>query len=229
MKKTFLVIAILAAFVTSGYAQYKYKVSVGINAGYSIPVTELANVYKPDFSGELNVGYVLTPEIELLLTTGYSKFTFRNENLNDDLAQLSPTTTMNDVWTSSIIPITAGIRYKFDKITQTIVPYGTAELGAYITNFDKRLGGSIIITGSQITTMSASKESQTGFGLALGVGTFFEVTPRLSVDVVVKYNFIKSDFVKDYTITKDTLAPVNVAGISTGMYLTTRAGIIYKF
>ncbi|MFA7359691.1 MAG: outer membrane beta-barrel protein [Candidatus Kapaibacterium sp.] len=229
MKKTILVIAILAAFFASGNAQYKYKVSVGINAGYSIPVTELANVYKPDFSGEFNVGYVLTPELELLLTTGYSKFTFRNENLNDDLAQLSPTTTMNDVWTSSIIPITAGIRYKFDKITPTIVPYGTAELGAYITNFDKRLGGSIVITGSQITSNSSSKESQTGFGLSLGVGTFFEVTPRLSVDVVVKYNFVKSDFVKDYTITKDTLAPVNVAGISTGMYLTTRAGIIYKF
>ncbi len=229
MKKIFLIITILAVFASSGYAQHKYKVSLGINAGYSIPVTELANVYKPDFSGEFNVGYVLTPEIELLLTTGYSKFTFRNENLNDDLAQLSPTTTMNDVWTSSIIPITAGIRYKFDKITQTIVPYGTAELGAYITNFDKRLGGNIIISGSQITSNSAVKESQTGFGLSLGVGTFFEVSPRLSVDVVVKYNFVKSDFVKDYTITKDTLAPVNVAGISTGMYLTTRAGITYRF
>ena len=56
----------------------------------------------------------------------------------------------------------------------------------------------------------------------------FEITPRVSVDVIVKYNFVKADFVKDYTITKDTLAPVNVAGISTGMYLTTRAGINVK-
>lgn len=229
MKKIFLVIVIITGFSIAGNTQQKSKISLGVNAGFTIPVTELANVYSPVPSGEFNIGYRLNREIEFILTTGYSNLTFRNENLNDDLAQLSPTTTMNDVWTASIIPITAGIRYKFDPISKYIIPYGTGELGAYITNFDKRLGGNIILTGNQITTMSAAKESQVGYGLALGVGTEFEVTPALSVDVVIKFNFVKSDFVKDYTITKDTLAPVNVAGINTGMYLTTRAGIIYRF
>lgn len=227
MKKYILILIFISAFCGITNAQYKY--GIGVNAGYSIPVTELANVYKPAFSGEFNASYTLTKEIELLLTAGFNKFEFRNENLNDDLNQLSPATTMNDIWTASVIPFTAGIRYKFDPISSTIVPYGTAELGVYLTNFDKRLEGSIVITGTSITSMSSAKESQTGFGLALGVGTQFEVTPRLSVDVVVKYNFVKSDFVKDYTITKDTLAPLNVAGISTGMFLTTRAGIIYRF
>ena len=229
MKKTILIIVIFAAFVSTGNAQKKHKLSIGLNAGFSIPVTELANVYSPVPSGEFNIGYILNKEIELFIATGYSNFQFRNENLNDDLAQLSPTTTMNDIWTASIIPITAGIRYRFDPISKSIIPYGTGEIGAYITNFDKQLGGNIVITGSQITSNSAAKESQVGYGLALGIGTEFEVTPALSVDVIIKFNYVKSDFVKDYTITKDTLNPVNVAGISTGMYLTTRAGIIYRF
>ena len=227
MKKLIKTVLFLSAFCSSTFAQYKF--SLGVNAGYSIPVTELANVYKAAFSAEVNGSYMLNKEIDFLVTSGYNKFEFRNENLNDDLNQLSPSATMNDIWTASVIPITAGIRYKFDQITRTITPYGTAELGVYLTSFDKRLGGDIVITGNTVTSLPAAKESQTGFGLALGIGTMFEVTPRLSVDVVVKYNFVKSDFVKDYTITKDTLAPLNVAGISTGMYLTTRAGIIYKF
>ena len=226
MKRIFLITAIL--FAISFSANSQSKISLGVNGGLSIPVTEFANVYKITPSVELNAGYRITPDIELLLTSGYSSFKFRNESLNDDIHQLDVNANMNDSWTSTVIPITAGIRYKFDPIDKKILPYGTAEIGAYFTNFDKRLGGNIILTGSNITTNTSSKELQVGFGLALGVGTYFAITPRISVDVVVKYNFVKSDFVKDYIITKDTLAPVNVLGISTGMFLTTRAGINVK-
>ncbi len=225
MKKVILTLVIIFAVFIQLNAQP--KMSVGLNGGLSLPVTELANVYKMTPSGEFNAGYRINPEIELLLTAGYSNFKFRNESLNDDIHQLDYNSNMNEEWKMSVIPVTAGVRYHFDKINKNIVPYGTAELGAYIVNFDKLLGGSINISGSNFSYNSA-KETKTGFGLALGIGTMFEITPRVSVDVIVKYNFVKADFVKDYTITKDTLAPVNVAGISTGMYLTTRAGINVK-
>ncbi len=223
MKKIILIIAVLFAINFSVNAQT--KISLGVNGGFGIPVTELANVYKLTPSGEFNAGYRITPELELLLTTGYSSFEFRNENLNDDIHQLDINANMNEKWKTTVIPITAGIRYKFDPITKSITPYGTMEVGAYILDFDKRLGGDIILTGSNITKLDARKESAVGFGLALGVGTFFAITPRISVDVAVKYNFVKAEFVQDYLITKDTLNPVNVAGINTGMFLTTRVGI----
>lgn len=226
MKKVVLTLIITFAVIVNLSAQT--KLSIGVNGGLSLPVTELANVYKMTPSGEFNAGYKLTPDVDLLLTAGYSSFSFRNESLNDDIHQLDYNANMNEDWTASVIPVTAGVRYKFDKVNKNIMPYGTAELGLYITNFNKRLGGSINLTGSNITYNSSAKESQTGFGLALGIGSMFEITPRISVDVVVKYNFVKTDFVKDYTIAKDTLVPVNVAGISTGMFLTTRAGINIK-
>ncbi|MCX6157272.1 MAG: outer membrane beta-barrel protein [Ignavibacteriota bacterium] len=226
MKKVILAIAIIFAATVNINAQS--KISLGVNVGFSLPVTELANVYGMTPSAEFNAGYRITPDVELLLTAGYSNFKFRNESLNDDIHQLDYNANMNEEWTATVIPITAGVRYKFDQITKHVIPYGTAEVGAYITNFNKLLGGSINLTGSNITYNSSSKESQAGFGLALGIGTMFEITPRISVDVIVKYNFVKTDFVKDYTITKDTLTAVNVAGISTGMFLTTRAGINIK-
>lgn len=226
MKKIILTIAILFAVSLTVNAQS--KISLGINGGLSIPVTELANVYKITPSAEFNLGYRITPDIELLLTAGYSSFKFRNESLNDDIHQLSISTDFNEEWTASVIPITAGIRYKFDPINKNVLPYGTAEIGAYISDFNKRLSGSINLTGTNITSITSTKESQVGFGLALGVGSFFAITPRISVDVVVKYNFIKTDFVKDYIVTRDTLNPVNVAGISTGMFLTTRVGLNVK-
>lgn len=226
MKKVILIITIIVLTFLNVNAQKKF--SLGINGGLSIPVTELANVYKMAPSGEFNAGYRITPDVELLLTAGYSKLNFRNQSLNDDLHQFSFNYNMDDAWTTTIIPITAGIRYRFDQITKKVIPYGTAEVGAYLVNSDKLLGGTINLSGASTINMSAAKESQTGFGLSLGIGTMFEVTPRISVDVVVKYNFVKVDFVKDYTITKDTLVPSNVAGISTGMYLTTRAGINVK-
>lgn len=226
MRKVILIIAIIFAINMNVNSQS--KISLGINGGLSIPVTELANVYKTTPSSEFNAGYRITPEIELILTSSYSSFKFRNENLNDDIHQLDANANMNEEWTATVIPITAGIRYQFDPINKKIFPYGTVEVGAYITDFNKRLGGNIFLTGSNISSNPSSKETQVGFGLALGFGTFFNVTQRVSVDVSVKYNFVKSDFVKDYTITKDTLVPVNVAGISTGMFLTTRVGINVK-
>jgi opacity protein-like surface antigen len=224
MKKFNLILAILFLVSLSANAQWK-KVRVGVNAGVNIPVTELANVYSIAPSAEFNFGYRITPSTELLLTTSYGKSDFRTENLNDDIHQLDEYAGVTEQWTMTVIPITAGIRYMFDPITPKIIPYGTAELGAYLLDFNKRLGGDIKLTGSVITKIDATKESDVGFGLALGVGTFFEVAPRVSLDVVVKFNFVKADFVKDYLVTKDTLAPVNVAGISTGMFLTTRAVI----
>lgn len=226
MKKAILTIAILFALIINVNAQNKF--SLGVNGGLSIPVTELANVYKITPSAEFNMGYRISPDIELLLTAGYSKFNFRNESLNDDLHQFGFNYNMNDAWSTTVIPVTAGIRYKFDPITKTILPYGTAEIGAYFTNSDKLLGGTINLSGTNTVTLSATKESQVGLGLALGVGTYFELSKRISLDVAVKYNFVKADFVKDYVITKDTLVPSNVAGINTGMYLTTRAGISIK-
>lgn len=226
MKKVFLTIVIVFTFSLSVNSQWKG--SVGVNGGFSLPVTELANVYSISPSGEINFGYKITPTTEFLLSSSYSKFDFRTQNLNDDIRQLDAKAEVTEQWTLTAIPITAGIRYKFDKIGTKITPYGTAEVGAYILDFDKRLGGDIKLTGSVITKMDASKESAVGFGMSLGIGTLIEVTPRLSVDVVIKYNFVKADFVKDYLITKDTLNPVNVAGISTGMYLTTRAGLNFR-
>jgi opacity protein-like surface antigen len=226
MKKVILTIALLFIVIVNINAQS--KISLGVNGGLTLPVTELANVYRMTPSGEFNAGYRIMPDLELLLTVGYSNFKFRNESLNDDIHQLDYNANMNEEWTATVIPVTAGVRYKFDQITKHVIPYGTAEVGAYITNFNKRLGGSINLTGSNISYNSSAKESQAGFGLALGIGTMFEITPRVSIDVVVKYNFVKTDFVKDYIVTKDTLTAVNVAGISTGMYLTTRAGINIK-
>lgn len=226
MKKTILAAAIF--FIFSLNANSQYKMRIGVNGGFSLPVTELANVYSISPSGEFNFGYKISPTTEFLLSSSFSKFDFRTENLNDDIRQLDAKASVTEQWTLTSIPVTAGIRYKFDNIGTKITPYGTAEVGAYFLNFDKRLGGDIKLTGSTITKIDASKESAVGFGMALGIGTFIEVTPRISVDVVIKYNFVKADFVKDYLITKDTLNPVNVAGINTGMYLTTRAGINFR-
>jgi opacity protein-like surface antigen len=226
MKKVILIIAAIIAINVSVNAQS--KINLGINGGLSIPVTEFGRVYNIAPSVEINAGYRILPDMDLLLTAGYSNLKYRNENLNDDIHLLDANANMNESWTAMVIPVTAGIRYQFDPISKKIIPYGTAELGAFYTSFDKRLGGNIVLTGSNITSIAATKESQLGVGLVLGIGAFFNITPRVSVDVSVKYNFVKTDFVKDYVITKDTLAPVNVLGISTGMFLTTRVGINVK-
>jgi opacity protein-like surface antigen len=226
MKKVILIIAAIIAININVNAQS--KISLGVNGGLSIPVTELGRVYSITPSAEINAGYRLLPDMDLILTAGYSNFKYRNENLNDDIHTIDKNANMNEAWTAMVIPVTAGIRYQFDPISKKVFPYGTAELGAFYSSFDKRLGGSIVLTGSNITTLAATKESQLGVGLVLGIGTFFNITPRISVDVSVKYNFVKTDFIKDYVITKDTLVPYNVAGISTGMYLTTRVGINVK-
>lgn len=226
MKKIILIIAVLSALTINVNAQS--KISLGVNGGLSIPITELGRVYNVAPSVEINAGYRLLPEMDLLLTAGYSNFKYRNENLNDDIHIIDKNANMNETWTAMVIPVTAGIRYQFDPISKKVFPYGTLELSAYYSSFDKRLGGNIVLTGSNITTLSATKESQLGAGLVLGIGTFYNITPRVSLDVSVKYNFVKTDFVKDYVITKDTIAPVNVLGISTGMFLTTRVGINVK-
>jgi outer membrane autotransporter protein len=155
--------------------------------GPSIPTSNFSNVYKLGLNFGLNGGYLFTKNIEARLSLIYVYFPYKGTNSDITGGTLHDITVKGDL----LYGIFANPKFN---------PYGILGLGEhFFYNSD------LIVNG-----VSQSIESESGFGVSIGVGLSYLLTPQFSIYGETQYN-------KVYT-----------AGNSTNFY-TVGAGVSYKW
>ena len=155
-----------ALFPSGTYGQY-FKTGYGINAAFSI-------------AEQKTVSY------HLLL--GYGRLGLDNNALNES-ADFNIEQGKYDVdGAIRIYPILVGIKFFPDK--EGAKPYGLLEFGLYMTSkkFD---GGTYTRPDGTQSVFSESSSFRAEPGLDLGLGVLLPLSPDKSLDIGVRYNFVK--------------------------------------
>ena len=144
-------ISVNAQKKTDSKEEQKVAFSVGVEG--SLPVGTFADAYKFGIGGSAQVDFAVAPELALTLNAGYISYSGKSTSFT-----IGGVTTTYKNATAGLVPVLAGIKYKFG----SSMVYGSAQLGAA---FSTQSGGG------------------TSFAYAPGIGYNFSK----NVDVLVKY------------------------------------------
>ena len=164
-----LLSVILLAVLFTGFIQAQGKMAAGVQAGIAIPMGDFGDGYKMGFGGAGNFVYHINPMLDVTGSIGYLTFSGKEAD-----------------YTFSSIPVLAGIRYAFGK--GNLNPYASGELGLHFGTFDTP---EIVSPG--FGTIGGGSASSTDFGIALGAGFLYQLSPKLDLDVNAKFNNIFSE------------------------------------
>ncbi len=170
MKKLFAIISVLLIAVSLN-AQGKFAVSV--NGDVALPMGTFGDAYKMGFGGLVAGIYNATENIQVTLKSGY----------------LTWTGEVNDNMKFNSVPAMVGARYVAGK--GKLKPYGAAELGLHFLSMD-------IVTPSFTNPLTGQtiggtrSESTSEFGFGFGGGTYYEVSPKIDLELNAQYNIIST-------------------------------------
>ena len=171
MKKVVSIIVVLTVLVFSGISNAQ-KMGAEVQVGVGLPMGDFGDAFKTGFGGQGTFLYSLNPELTLTAAIGYYSFT--NKDYSDA--------------TFSTVPVLVGARYVLGK--GSFVPYAGAELGLHFCTikvvapkFDFGFGS---IGGGTSST------SESDFGFSPMVGFMMPLSPKLNLDVNLKYNIIST-------------------------------------
>jgi opacity protein-like surface antigen len=183
MKRTTLVI--LALIFSCGFLSAQTNFSIGVNGAYLSPTGDFGNLYKSGFGGLACLTYNVTENIQLSLGTGYSRFSFNNDQYNqmlrDFYSDYGTPPTVNISSNLKIIPVMLGGKYFFTNTA--FKPYAGLDLGLHIVSVD---GATIKVNGQTLDAVKGESKAATAWGLA--VGFLYKVAPKINLDVNAKIN-----------------------------------------
>lgn len=158
-----------------------------LSAGLLFPTGNFSDLYKTGFSLGLSVGYLFNPNIGARLNVGYG-----SNSYTSNYSYITGGTLHQ-------IPVKGDLLYGAFNNSQ-FYPYGIFSLGEYFFNYSD-----YIVDG-----VNESIPSESGFGVSIGGGVGYKLSPLFSV-------FAETQFNKVFT-----------TGNSTN-FVTLNAGISYKF
>ena len=175
MKKLLFLTALLFIGITS-YSQTYQKSFASLGGVVSIPVGDISDGWGVGFNVHGNAGYVFHKNVAARVDLQYNTFPYK-ESGDYSGYSLKSTSIMADVM--------VGI---FGKEAD-VKPYGLVGMGLYLNSLsDMKYQGVIYYSGS----------SETNFGMKLGGGVAFKVSPKLSLFGESSFNIIFGDGTANY-------------------------------
>lgn len=172
MKKVVSLIVVLTVLVFSGMS-HAQKMGAEVQVGLGMPMGSFGDAFKMGFGGMGTFMYSLNPEVTL--TGGIGYYTFTHKDYSDA--------------SFSSVPVLVGARYALGK--GSFAPYAGAELGIHFTTskvtvptFDLGEFGSY---GG-----GTASASESVFGFSPMVGFMMPLSPKMNLDVNLKYNIIST-------------------------------------
>jgi len=229
MKKSFLSILFFMFLINSGFSQV--PISVNLNIGAGLPLSEFANQYKGGVSIGGGVFYKIPKsDFSITLSTSYTSFSYNEAHFNDLVLKNLGITTDDFTykWKAEVIPLMLGARLKFP--SGKLSPYITAEAGINFLRINDRFGGDTVKVGTTKPNVfyfnGIEKGSETGFGLAFGFGFEYEIYPRVNLDFNLKYNYTKATVTKTYTVYMTDAFKFTTSPLEKLTSFTVRGGLV---
>jgi hypothetical protein len=222
MKKLFVFLFILA-IVPVTFGQIVPKFGLGISAGVVFPQSDMSNVYKTGYGGNLTVILPIPGPFEFSASVGYYGFKFNNDYLNDLYrTQFNTQGNFNIEAPMSMIPITANARYYF---TPALVrPYGEVNLGISLASIKVTIPDPI--PGDPFRTLT-SEASETKQYIGIGAGIVVGIGVVANLDVNLRYVLLGHDFGTEKTITSGGSTTIE-SSKSKGSYFGASVGVRVK-
>lgn len=175
MKKLLFLAALIFIGVTT-YSQTYQKSFASLGGVISIPVGDISDAWGVGFNVHGNAGYVFHKNVAARLDLQYNTFPYK-ESGDYSGYSLKSTSIMGDVMVGM-----------FDKDAD-IKPYGLVGMGLYLNSVsDMKYQGVTYYRGS----------SETNFGMKIGGGAAFKVSPRLSLFGETSFNIIFGEGTANY-------------------------------
>jgi hypothetical protein len=190
MKSRLLVLSVplaLAWFAAPAAAQTGYTTDV--SAGVMMPAASLDTYYKPGLA--INLGFSMTggEDIRYHLGFGYYRTGLDNQALNDD-ENSNPYGGQYSVGGAvSTFPIVIGLKLVSSRPETR--PYGILEAGVYLNRkaFD---GGTYTYPDGTLIQVPSSSSFRVEPGVNLGVGLLVPLDEKKSLDVALRYHYVKN-------------------------------------
>jgi hypothetical protein len=193
---------------------------IGVKGGPAIPVGEFANLFQTGFTGFVEVPYNFTPEFQLYMGLGYSRFEVDNAGLSKQLEDDYGSATTNLEAPYQVIPLVLGINvaYRYPHFW----PYFTLSVGAYYQTL--KTSGSYTING--VTTVASKSQSWVQGAYSVGLGTLIPLGDEgWAIDVNAKFNAV-IDYEGRVLVTTPDGDDVSTRAIR---YASVLAGLSYTF
>lgn len=174
--KKLLFLAALILFGVTTYSQTYQKSFASLGGVISIPVGDISDAWGVGFNVHGNAGYVFHKNVAARVDLQYNTFPYK-ESGDYSGYSLKSTSIMGDVMVGM-----------FDKDAD-IKPYGLVGMGLYLNSVsDMKYQGVTYYRGS----------SETNFGMKIGGGAAFKVSPRLSLFGETSFNIIFGEGTANY-------------------------------
>ncbi|MBN8584644.1 MAG: outer membrane beta-barrel protein [Ignavibacteria bacterium] len=174
--KMLLFLAALIFIGVTTYSQTYQKSFASLGGVISIPVGDISVAWGVGFNVHGNAGYVFHKNVAARVDLQYNTFPYK-ESGDYSGYSLKSTSIMGDVMVGM-----------FDKDAD-IKPYGLVGMGLYLNSVsDMKYQGVTYYRGS----------SETNFGMKIGGGAAFKVSPRLSLFGETSFNIIFGEGTANY-------------------------------
>ena len=162
------------------------RFGVSVKAGPAFPVGEFADLFKPGFTGFIDVPYNLAEEFQVYLGLGYSSFNVDNGKVSGELAEPGSNATANLDAPYRVIPIVLGINYSYRY--KNFWPYFTISAGLYFQTLET--SGTVTINGVT-TPVTPNSQSWSQGAFAVGIGTLIPLGDEgWAIDLNAKFNSV---------------------------------------
>ncbi len=155
------------------------KLSLGIDAGIASPSGDFGDIYESGFGARISGHYPLSKSFNLFASAGYYTWSFKEDYFEES----NPGSNVDASLAN--IPLVAGFNYFI--LNGKFRPYLTIEVGLHLLSFDQPT----VSEGIEVTYSDLS-ESVGGWGI--GAGFLYELSPKLSLDVLAKFNGNSNEF-----------------------------------
>ena len=186
MKKiifTFLVSSLISG-ISFGQKDYGSE----LDATVAIPTGANSKYFNVGYGVTGGFYYTLESDWRLGLTLGFIRIGVDGKEINNYFQTLGQQGNIDLKGSVSIIPILFSGKYIFPAASGT---YAVIEGGLY--TFWSKVNGNIIYSGTNPGTVSIDEsEFSSEPGFALGMGSLFRVNQEISIDVSIKYNFVRN-------------------------------------
>lgn len=172
MKKVVSLFVVLTVLAFSGLSNAQ-KMGAEVQVGVGMPMGTFGDAFKTGFGGMGTFMYGLNPDVTLTGAIGY--YTFTHKDYSDA--------------TFSTVPVLVGARYGLGK--GSFAPYVGAELGIHFTTSKVKVAAFDLGEFGSYGGGTASA-SESVFGFSPMVGFTMPLSPKLNLDVNLKYNIIST-------------------------------------
>lgn len=177
MKKILVLTALVLALTASSYSQTYQKSFVSAGGVITIPVGDISDNWGVGFNFHGNGGYVFHPNIGARIDVQYNTFPYKQDLGDYSGLSLKSTSIMGDV-----------IVGNFSKDAD-IKPYGVVGAGLFLNSVsDLKYQGQVYVSG----------DSETNFGMKIGGGVAFNLSPKVALFGETSFNMIFGNGTANY-------------------------------